>query len=70
MKKSNRKRLMKLSQYREEYFVTGSAPAASTLRRMIEDGELPGERIGKVYYVNVSNLGTGNHLVDMVLQAS
>ena len=64
------KKLMKVSQYQELYFTEGSAPAASTIRRQIDNGDLPGERIGKCYYVNVALLGTGNKLVDMVLRAS
>ncbi|MCV6590672.1 MAG: DNA-binding protein [Marinobacterium sp.] len=62
---------MKASEYREKYFVKGSQPAASTIRRWIRDGDLPGKVIGKVHYVDISSLQqTGNPLVDKVLQAS
>ena len=67
----SKKRLMKTAEYADRYFCEGSKPAASTIRRWIENGDLPGERIGKVYYVDVGKLEkTGNQLVDRVLQAS
>lgn len=63
---------MKVSEYRAKYFVKGSQPAESTIRRWVRDGDLPGKVIGKVHYVDVSTFKqlTGNALVDQVLQAS
>ncbi|WP_020682335.1 DNA-binding protein [Marinobacterium rhizophilum] len=66
-----KKQLMKASKYRENFFCDGSKPALSTIRRWIDNGDLPGERIGGVYYVNIGQLSTtGNPLVDSVLKAS
>ena len=47
------KRLMLLSEYRETRFTPGSRPSINTLKRWINDGELPGKRIGGLYYVEV-----------------
>ncbi|MGB0662828.1 MAG: DNA-binding protein [Pontibacterium sp.] len=69
---ATQKKLMKVSAYRNKYFEEGSAPSRSTVRRWIDNGELPGEVIGGNYYVNVAKVEqtTGNPLVDQVLLAS
>jgi hypothetical protein len=62
---------IKPSAYRLKYFVKGSAPSVSTIRRWIETSELPGIKIGSNYYVDESQLSaTGNPLVDSVLNSS
>lgn len=45
--------LMKITDYREQRFALGSAPDLRTLKRLIDDGELAGKRLGKIYYVEV-----------------
>jgi len=63
-------KLMKISAFAEEYFAKGSAPTVKTIRTLIDDGRLAGQRIGDLYYVDVSKLHkTGNKLVDQVLSA-
>lgn len=44
---------IKLSVYREKAYPQGGAPDARTLRRRIDNGDLPGKREGKRYYVLV-----------------
>lgn len=64
-------KLMKLSTFAETYFEEGEAPQPNTLRKLIENNDLPGVRIGKIYYVDIQKLElTGNSLVDQVLLAS
>ena len=41
-----------ISEYRRLGFV-GKAPCAKTLKRMVDDGELPGERRGNTYWILV-----------------
>lgn len=67
-----KKELMKATKYREEFFHKDSRPAASTIRRWITNGDLPGTVIGNVYYVDISRSEkmTGNELADKVLMAS
>ncbi len=66
-----KKQLIKVSEYRSRFFEDGSKPATSTVRRWIESGYIPGERIGNLYFVDIAKLDrTGNPLVDMVLSAS
>ena len=45
--------LMKITDYRELRFTQGSAPDLRTLKRLINEGELCGKRIGKTYYIEV-----------------
>ncbi len=45
--------LMKITDYRERRFAEGSAPDLRTLKRLIDEAELAGKRIGKNYYVLV-----------------
>ncbi len=41
-----------ITRFRELYFEKGDAPARNTIIRMIEDGELPGKRLGQRYYID------------------
>jgi hypothetical protein len=45
--------LMKITDYRERRFAEGSAPDLRTLKRLIDEAELAGKRIGRNYYVLV-----------------
>jgi len=63
-------KLMKIKAFAEQYFAKGNAPTLSTIRGLIDRGELAGQRIGERYYVDVSKMNkTGNKLVDQVLSA-
>lgn len=63
-----------VTRWRELYFEEGDAPARNTVIRMIEDGELPGRRLGNRYYINQSEwerqtnaAGENDPLVQMVM---
>lgn len=69
--------LILLSDYRDERF-PGKKPDPRTLRRAIMNGELPGQKIGGRFWVDVSAEAeirrtgtelTGNDLVDRVLKS-
>lgn len=59
--------LMKVSQYRKQCFVEGSQPSVNTIKRWIDDGELPGEIIGGMYYVEVDRVKPVNPMLLKVL---
>lgn len=62
--------LMKATKFRTEYFAKGSEPDIKTLKKCIDDGELPGRRIGTIYYVDLDKLERSNNpLVNKVLAA-
>lgn len=62
--------LMKATKFRTEYFAKGSEPDMKTLKKCIDDGELPGRRIGTIYYVDLDRLEKSNNpLVNKVLAA-
>lgn len=42
---------MRISDFREVGFTPGSAPTIVTLKRWIDSGKIPGEKIGTMYYV-------------------
>lgn len=66
----NRKpKLMKISEWATAYFEAGSRPTLKTVRKWIDEGSLPGERIGSAYYVDLNRWrqGSSNPLVDKVL---
>lgn len=63
-------KLMKATKFRLEYFDKGSEPDIKTVKRLIDDGELPGKRIGTIYYVDLDKLKqSDNPLVNRVLAA-
>ena len=65
------KQLMSITEYQRRYFVKGSAPSKTTVRRWICNGTIPGEKIGCNHYVNIATLNlTGNPRVDAILEAS
>lgn len=46
-------RLMTIQNFRKAYFEAGSQPTPATLRKWIDDDEIPGgRRIGTKYYVD------------------
>lgn len=47
---------MAVSEYRRNAFA-GRAPSSMTIRRMIERGDLPGEKLGGQWFVLVDELG-------------
>lgn len=65
-------KLISISEYRDLRFTGSRRPAASTLRRWIEGGELPGRRIGGCYFVDLDaeQKRTGHSLADAVLEAA
>lgn len=65
------KRLMKIADWREKHFEEGSRPTMGTVRAWINSGEIPGERIGSGYYVDMSRWEkrSNNDLVNKVLAA-
>lgn len=66
-----KKRLMKIGDWREQYFEEGSRPTMKTVRAWIDSGDVAGQRIGSSYYVDVSrwDRDRGNALVNKVLAA-
>lgn len=43
--------LMKISQFRREFFVEGSRPSINTLKKWCREGILDAKRLGDMYYV-------------------
>lgn len=63
-------KLMKATRFREEYFAKGSEPSMNTLKKLIDDGDLPGRKIGTIHYVDLDRLSQSNNpLVNRVLAA-
>lgn len=63
-------KLMKATRFRTEYFVKGSEPSMNTLKKLIDDGDLPGRKIGTIHYVDLDKLSkSDNPLVNRVLAA-
>ena len=60
---------MSIEEYIEQRYTPKSRPAKKTIIRLIKQGELPGKKLGKFYYINVSAeaVKTGNPLIDKVL---
>ena len=61
---------MGIAEYQKKRFTEESRPELKTLRSWIDNGELPGKRIGRKYFVNITleEKATGNPLVDKVLR--
>lgn len=53
-------KLIRLEVFREGYFGEGSRPAMSTLRRWVDNGDIPGKRIGSSYFVDEAGWLTQN----------
>lgn len=59
--------LMKVSQYRRECFVEGSRPSVNTIKKWVDNGDVYGQIIGGIYYVDPDKIVSTNPLVDKVL---
>lgn len=63
-------KLMKATRFREDYFAKGSEPSMNTIKKLIDEGELPGQKMGSIYYVDLDQLNKSkNPLVNRVLAA-
>lgn len=63
-------KLMKATKFRIEYFAKGSEPSINTLKKLIDEGGLPGRKIGTIHYVDLDRLSrSDNPLVNRVLAA-
>lgn len=65
-------RLMRVDEYISTRYSPNSKPCKRTVIKLIAEGQLPGKRIGRIYYVNVETEQhlTGDPLVDSVLTGS
>lgn len=71
MPATTRKELIRISEYRRRRWGEhGTPPCSQAIRNHIRNGQLPGELIGGLWYVdwNALNLSNGNELVAMVLK--
>jgi len=67
-----KERLKNISAFQTEHFEEGSKPTTKTIRTWIDDGELPGRKIGGKYYVDMAKYEatSGNPLLDKINQAA
>lgn len=61
-------KLMKIRQFREEFFTEGSAPDIKTIKKAIEDGDLAGKKIGAAYFIDVDKLLAANQSSNPLVQ--
>ncbi len=63
-------KLMSIKEYRETRYTEYSRPSERQIIKLIREGDLPGTKQGKFYYVDIDKeeKQTGNPLVDAVLQ--
>jgi hypothetical protein len=62
--------LMTPQQWAEKYFDDASRPSEVTLRRWLNDGKVPGRKVGGTWYVDEHAwIANGNELVQRVLDA-
>lgn len=64
-----RRRKMSIREYQEREFTPDSTPSHTTIARWIEQGHIPGERIGNTWYV-YADVTSSELLVEKVLRAS
>lgn len=63
-------KLIKATQFRTRYFEKGSEPDIKTLKKWIDDGDIPGKVMGSIYYVDLDRMSkSDNSLVNRVLAA-
>jgi len=63
--------LIKITEFQRRYWGENGTPLCSqTIRNRIRDGEIPGLRVGKLWYVDwhAFRKSSGNELVSMVLR--
>jgi len=63
-------KLIPVSEYRELRFVGNKKPSVKTIKRWIQSGDLPGKRIGGLYFVNVAEeelMVTNDDVVNSIL---
>jgi len=61
-------KLMTVKAWREKYFAEGSTPAELTVRRWLQNGDIPGRKIGGNWYIDENAwLANGDELVKHVL---
>ncbi|WP_028627711.1 hypothetical protein [Metapseudomonas resinovorans] len=68
-----RKELIKISEFqRRKWGENGTPLCSQAIRNQLRDRKLPGERVGKIWYVDWAayTRQTGNPLVDMVLKGA
>jgi hypothetical protein len=68
-----RKELIKISEFqRRRWGENGTPPCSQAIRNHIRNGLVPGEQIGKLWYVDWAafNASNGNDLVAMVLKGA
>lgn len=60
---------MSVEEYLQTYFSENSRPTRRIITTLVKEGEIPGRKFGKSYYIDVEAdaRGTGNRLVDKVL---
>jgi hypothetical protein len=64
-------KLIKISDYKNEFFDKNSRPASSTVHAWIINGEIQGKIIGRSYYVVISDQNIpDNPIVNRVLASS
>lgn len=63
-------KLMNIDEYLEARYTRCSRPNKRTLIRWINEGQVPGKKQGKFYYIDIDaeERKTGNPLVDKVLE--
>jgi hypothetical protein len=65
--------LIKISEFQvRRWGVNGTPPCPQAIRNHLRNGRIPGEQIGKLWYVdwNVYKMTVGNELVAMVLKGA
>lgn len=65
--------LIKISEFLiRRWGVNGTPPCPQAIRNHLKNGRIPGEQIGKLWYVNwhVYKAANGNDLVNMVLKGA
>lgn len=69
----NRRELIKISEFqRRRWGPNGTPPCSQAIRNYIKNGTIPGEQIGKLWYVDWTayQAGNRNDLVAMVLKGA
>jgi hypothetical protein len=62
--------LIKATKFRKEYFKPGSEPDMKTLKKLIDEGDLPGQKWGSIYYIDLDKIKVSKSpLVNRILAA-